>query len=477
MYIYFTLKPLIFSDCPYYTPLTSIILFTPPKIALSFSSALYHGADHLKWLVSADRVQRYRDMYEKRAKSWPEDVILKLSNLATQSSKFSMDKYEAALVWTLEQLDQDHELEEFVAGIPGLYESEAFSKVGANGSTGDDIQRKLDNIRPVLAALPGPMGFDAPLPWSIIRLAQRAITSNLLRLNRQKRTEACLRALYYIPGAIRDLLAVYAAGKYHCTEVLPLLNSPESLKIIGELSNTSNDDVLLSVQCAAAVVAAFIITPPKIALDNYGVTDRLSWDEDTGKQFLEERFGDDSNAAPTFDLNSDTARMENITRFLADIQDTLQDMNKQQWGPDSAESILHQELFKSRHTIVEYVDGKGMFEQQGDRSSAAFMPAAQRDLITLTLEILARDVVLNATTSPREAFGDIYDLCTQLEQDTTTQARIPAHVAMEQVDQQPRPADAANSFQMVKLTLDFIIRTHPAPRNATPQAAVPTSSP
>ena len=40
-----------------------------------------------------------------------------------------MEIYKKAIVWTLYQLDQDHELEEFVDGIPGLYESKAFSSV------------------------------------------------------------------------------------------------------------------------------------------------------------------------------------------------------------------------------------------------------------------------------------------------------------------------------------------------------------
>ena len=92
-----------------------------------------------------------------------------------------MDTFKSILTRTLHWLTEDQELEEFVAGIPGLYESEAFSRVGAylDDSRRDDIQRTLDNIFPVLADLPGPMGFDAPLPWSIIRLAQRSIASNL----------------------------------------------------------------------------------------------------------------------------------------------------------------------------------------------------------------------------------------------------------------------------------------------------------
>ena len=166
-----TLTPLIFLNCSYYTPLTSIILFTTQKVPLFFSSVLYRGTKYLhKNLgsrVGTDRVKRYHDTYKKKAKSWSEDVISKLSSLATK--RISSDIYKMALTWTLLQLDQDHELEEFVAGIPGLYESDAFSMIGTDDD--GDVQPE-DNIRPVLAVLPGPTSSDAPVPWSIIRLTQ-----------------------------------------------------------------------------------------------------------------------------------------------------------------------------------------------------------------------------------------------------------------------------------------------------------------
>ena len=340
-YMVLTLTPLIFLNCPYYTPLTSIILFTTQKVPLFFSTVLYRGTKYLhKNLgsrVGADRVKRYHDTYKKKAKSWSEDAISKLSSLATK--RISLDIYKTALTWTLLQLDQDHELEEFVAGIPGLYESDAFSMIGADDD--GDVQPE-DNIRPVLAVLPGPTSSDAPLPWSIIRLAQRTISSEISKTIRQRRTQACLRALYYIPGAIRDLLAPYAArrSEYLCLLVLQLLNSPDSLKIIDELWDSPNDDVALSVRCVTAVVTAFMITPPRLRLilDNFiNHTVGFIGNTNTGKKFLAKRLGYDPNAdghaPPKFQPNSDTARLQNIVRFLADINDTLHSMKSKPGHP------------------------------------------------------------------------------------------------------------------------------------------------
>ncbi|KAN0132409.1 hypothetical protein V8E53_009835 [Lactarius tabidus] len=137
-------------------------------------------------------------------------------------------------------------IEEFVAGTRGLYESEAFTTL--NGK----VHLVIWAACPILAALGGPANSQVPLSWSIVGLAQRAISSNLPKPLRQKRIQTCLRALQYI----HDLLASYAVGIPHFLEILPLLNSPESLEVIDEMWDTPNCDVALSVQCTAAAVAS-----------------------------------------------------------------------------------------------------------------------------------------------------------------------------------------------------------------------------
>jgi len=398
-------------------------------------------------------VKSFRHRYKNKAKSLSEGMISKLENSA---KRISMDVYKNTLVRTLHWLNEDHELEEFVAGIPGLCESKAL-----NSGT----QR---TIRDVLAALPGPTSFHASLPWSIIDLAQRAFTSKLPKSVQQRRTRACLRALYYIPGAIRDVLAPYAMGRYNCVEILPLLNSPDSLAIIDELWDTPDNDVALSVRCVAAVVSAFMITPPRGVLDDLVTPNVFSTGDDiTGKQFLAKRLRVGAGAVggdvvPDYDPHSDNTRLQNIVRFLADIKDMLPSMNTQWWTSKNEDLIRWERraLFDTRHT-EEYRTGHGTFDQQGDRASPAFVPAAQQDLITLTLEILARDPVADAATSQREAFRDA---CMQLAQVASTQARAQA-LAQTRAQMQMLPelvletlartqAQAADSIEMVKRALE-----------------------
>jgi hypothetical protein len=278
--------------------------------------------------------------------------------------------------------------------------------------------------------------FHALLPWSIIRLAQRAITSNLSEPIRRQRFKACLKALYYIPGAIRDLLAPYAAGKQYCLEILPLLNSIESLEIINELWDILRDDVALSVRCAAAVVYSFMITPPHRTLKtflppNFPFIGSL----DDGKRFLSKRLlgpglGGSVGIASDSNLHSDNARVQNLGRFLEDIKTMLGYIEMPWWATDSAESI-HQErraLYNARNT-AKYRAGKGITEQHGNRASPAFVPAVQQDFITLTLEILTRDSIADATPSHCEAFRDAYNELLQVARDQTLpQTRDPSLV-------------------------------------------------
>ena len=402
-YITLSLMSLIIDDCPFQTPLTPALRLSVLMVQFIITSVLHRVAKQLyqRWGTGSERTLKlFHDRHESMAKSFSENVISKLEN---STEPLSIDMYKNLLVRTLHWLNEDHELEEFVAGIPGLYESEAVA-AHDNGDTRRTIHH-------VLAVLPGPTSFHAPLPWCIIKLSQRAIASNLLSTIKNRRIMTCLKSLYYIPGAIHDVLASYAAGKHHCLKILPLLNSPESLEIINELWETPNYDVALSVRCVAAVVAAFMITPPRLTLDTSQTPNfRFIGDDKTGMQFLARRLRVEADAdggiAPNYQLRGYSLQLQNITRFLADIKVTLSYLKAQQWTNNAASIRWERRvLFDARH-MPEFCSGRSTFDQHGNRSSPAFMPAAQQDLITLTLEILARDSIAAPVTAQREASRD-----------------------------------------------------------------------
>ncbi|KAH9037337.1 hypothetical protein EDB84DRAFT_1577617, partial [Lactarius hengduanensis] len=404
-YIALTLMSLLYHDCPYQTPLTAPLWFCAQIILLFLFSVAHYGTrklrklNKLRGVFTENMAKSFQDMQNNKAKSLSEGMT---SILESSAKRVSMDTYRSALGWMLGQLDDDYELEEFVVEIPGLYNSEAL--VSRNDS--DDPQ---NTIHAVLAVLPGPTSFDAPLPWSIIQLAQRAITHGIPESVRRRRTMASLRALYHIPGAIRDVLSPYASTELYCLAILPLLNTPESLEIIDELWDTPNDDVALSIRCTAAVVADFMISPPRRTLD-YFLAPHVPFigDDEAGRRFLSKRLGlgvgveENEDGTPAHGLNSDDARLQNRVSFFADTIGW-----KNWWTSDHVPYIDQhlRELFDARHSPG-YRAGRGMFDQHGDRSSPAFVPAAQQDLIALTGEILIRYRVADAAPLQHEALYD-----------------------------------------------------------------------
>ncbi|KAI9439631.1 hypothetical protein H4582DRAFT_1941910 [Lactarius indigo] len=315
-------------------------------------------------------VKQFREWYQNKAKSLSEDI-------------------RRTLVRT--RLNDDQELEKFIDRIPSLCGSMALAT--------------RDNGDP-----------DAPsaivLLLSTIQLVWRAFTSRLPK-----------SALYRIPGAKCSLLALYPAGEHHFSKILPLL---DSLETINELWDTPKDDVTLSVRCAAAAVAAFMITPTRRVLDNFLIPNVFFiWDYNTGKQFLDKRLrvgaGADNGVAPEFHLRSISARMQDLERFLTDAKYTLRCMNAQWWAFENVDSIRRKrrKLFTTRHT-EEYRAGRGTFDQPGDRGFPAFVHATHQDLITLTLGIPTRDPNADAAKSQRGTFRDGWMESVHVE---STQAR------------------------------------------------------
>ncbi|KAH9053683.1 hypothetical protein EDB87DRAFT_1690153 [Lactarius vividus] len=166
-----------------------------------------------------------------------------------------------------------------------------------------------------------------------------------------------------------------------------------------------------------------MITPLRRVLDNFVTPDvGFIGDDDAGRRFLAKslRFGlvAPGTGVPDPPSLNDTTRLQNLVCFLADTKDILGLMHADGWTSNNAGSVRRerQALFDACHA-VKYRNGSTMFDLQGDRTSPAFMPATQQDLITLTLEILARDPVTGAAMSQRYAFRDAYE---DLEQVTSS---------------------------------------------------------
>jgi hypothetical protein len=98
--------------------------------------------------------------------------------------------------------------------------------------------------------------------------------------------------------------------------------------------------------------------------------------------------------------------------FVEEIRAAVLSMDQVLWmRPDSGGSLLDEvraerrELWKSRHE-PEYLSG--IFKPHGNRTSRAFVPAVQHDLLALTLEIVTRGSVSGAGQVQRNAFHEAF---------------------------------------------------------------------
>ena len=125
LYIALTFAPLIFHHCPYQTPLSSLLWSFAQVIPLFILSVAHTGAKFFCYrlgVVNTEVVERFRNRQINKKNTFSQGMS---STFEGSAKRFSLDIYRSALCRMLNLLHEDHELEEFVAGIPGLSESEA----------------------------------------------------------------------------------------------------------------------------------------------------------------------------------------------------------------------------------------------------------------------------------------------------------------------------------------------------------------
>ena len=159
----------------------------------------------------------------------------------------------------------------------------------------------------------------------------------------------------------------------------------------------------------------------------------------------------------------DSARLQNIICFLADIKDTVGFMSTQWWAA-GIEGLICRErqgLFDTRRTEA-YRTGRGTFDHYGNRASPQFIPAALQDLITLTIEILARDTVATAAREQREAFREASQQLGQVaaahaQESARVQARMLPHLSPTVLDWAFAQSQAAEIIEMVRRALEPVL--------------------
>jgi len=238
-YTIFTLIPILFHDSPFQTPLTTAAWYFYHLSLRACSIAAQHllaGFSETVGLATL-RTQVYIEILSDRTNRYLKRGMGQTLEDTARQRPWRMDA--RALAWTLDTIDEDHELEQFMAGVPEFYQSKA-----------------LTTAKAILGSLSGPNGFNAMLPWKILQVVEHAADDNHHPLDmRQRRSRACLTALYFLPGAVHDILSAFRHASYPPQLEASLPFTLESWSIAAKLSSHLDDDVSLGARCVAAAIA------------------------------------------------------------------------------------------------------------------------------------------------------------------------------------------------------------------------------
>ncbi|KAI0245969.1 hypothetical protein BJV78DRAFT_1258700 [Lactifluus subvellereus] len=146
-----------------------------------------------------------------------------------------------ALAWTLDALDEDHELEQFIAAIPGYYRSSTVQP--------PDV---------ALKHLTHHEGLDSPLEARVLDLlCPRGTVPHMPPTSamERKRRVLSLEALYCLPGVVAwHMRAAVIEPTLFATD--PLFVSSEAWAVAVSMAQDTNRDIALAGHCVAAVLVA-----------------------------------------------------------------------------------------------------------------------------------------------------------------------------------------------------------------------------
>ncbi|KAI0264340.1 hypothetical protein BC834DRAFT_970694 [Gloeopeniophorella convolvens] len=228
LYLIITVMPVIFLDSPYHTPLSSLtwsLIMTSFKLVLGAASFVLRSLHNHGWApirlgvnthaLLATCQRRLRLGMVKEA----EEVAMGLSS----------DIDSRALAWTYDSLDEDHELEQFLAGIPDFFRSTSVEKP----------EVVITNIRD--------SSHRGSLLLATVSLINRSLShGHPTEPAQQQRFEVCVKAAFNI--CAKSFAWLQRIGSWRDTYV----DASDQLRLYGELSKAADQDIALLADCMAA---------------------------------------------------------------------------------------------------------------------------------------------------------------------------------------------------------------------------------
>jgi hypothetical protein len=236
LYLFITMLPIFCHDSPYYTPLTKVAWFCATGISWVVLRTLKTVASklHGRKLVSLDGWYTISVIEHRQSKRFFRGFARDTEDIAF---RLSPDIDVRGLSWTLNSLEEDNELEEFLAGIPGFLSSHEVMDPG-------NILSEVINRVPAMA-------------HTVFLFIERTFSSGLVsEAIQERRRNVYMRALDFLTPLLP--VTFYQALHSWDSDHNPTAHIFGSLDfwLLAEAHSHDDDpDVAISAQCMAAAIA------------------------------------------------------------------------------------------------------------------------------------------------------------------------------------------------------------------------------
>jgi hypothetical protein len=239
LYLCTTLLPVFRHDSPYYTPLTTIAWFCAAGISWVILRTLKTIASELhgRKFVSLDSWYKISVIEHRQSKRFFRGFTRDTEDIAF---RLPSDIDVRGLAWTFNSLEEDNELEEFLAGIPGFLSSH-------------EVANPTNVLKQVIDCVPA-------VAYTVYLFIERTFSSGLVSEAIQARRKSVyMRALDLLTPLLP--ITFYQALHGWDSDHNPAMHIFGSLDfwLLAEAHSHDDDpDVAISAQCMAAAIATSV---------------------------------------------------------------------------------------------------------------------------------------------------------------------------------------------------------------------------
>lgn len=274
VYMVITVMPVFYRNSPYQSPLSGVIWSVPRKMArivLSAVSQIVSLQKHTGF-IRTNKITSLIDRISK-CKNRLSVSMARAYEAAADKQHWSIDA--RALTWTLDQSDEESELEKFVAAMARFsqsvrveYPMEMLKQAIDGSKLHHSLYREVTNLL-IHATDPGLLRGSKLLPESV----------------KQRRIEMCSEALFFIPQTMEKILRRISENLDE-RKVMRAFESVLKSRVAwgialrfstqwerNRINNKKLESVIVGARCIAAVMATQLQDTRSILTEQLGISD------------------------------------------------------------------------------------------------------------------------------------------------------------------------------------------------------------